>query len=156
SVPAFRIWSFTPFARAASCTSRMIRSAIGLFGLTSRAITEAWGTSSETSSSRLGISSVDMRLTPVRLPPGRARLDQADLDRIADVEDDRDRRSCGFRRKSRRSSARHDHIDPLADKVGGQRWRPIIVAFRPTVFDRYILSFDIAGFAQPLAERRQI
>src|SRR5580692_11268222 len=32
SVPAFRTASFTPFARAASCTSLLMRSAFGLFG----------------------------------------------------------------------------------------------------------------------------
>ena len=49
-------------------------SAPGLIGFTSRATTLAWGTSSETSSSRLGFSSTVRSLTPVRLPPGRARL----------------------------------------------------------------------------------
>jgi hypothetical protein len=49
-------------------------SALGLFGFTSRAITLAWGTISESSSSRFGVSSSVMLLTPVRLPPGRARL----------------------------------------------------------------------------------
>jgi hypothetical protein len=37
-------------------------------------MTLAWGTSSDSSSSSLGISSVVTRLTPVRLPPGRAKL----------------------------------------------------------------------------------
>src|SRR5262252_3873718 len=48
--------------------------AFALFGFTSSAITAAWGTSSESSSSRLGDSSVLRLLKPVRLPPGRARL----------------------------------------------------------------------------------
>ena len=30
------------------------------------------------------------------------------------------------------------------------------MALRPTVFDRYILPFDVAAFAQPLAERDHI
>src|SRR6266404_3251199 len=46
---------------------------IGRFGFTNRAITLAWGTSWESRSSRLGFSSGDMMLMPVRLPPGRAR-----------------------------------------------------------------------------------
>src|SRR5215472_10020071 len=74
SVPAFRIAIGTPFSRAASFISLVIRSVFALFGFTSTAITPAWGTSSEISSSRLGISSTLIRLTPVRLPPGRARL----------------------------------------------------------------------------------
>jgi hypothetical protein len=74
SLPAFRIGRCTPLARAASCTSRITRSLWGLFGLTSRAITLVWGTSSDSSSSRLGCSSTNMPLKPVRLPPGCARL----------------------------------------------------------------------------------
>src|SRR5207249_11033039 len=31
--------------------------------------------------------------------------------------------------------------------------QPVIVALRPAVFDRYILSLDIAGFARSRAER---
>ena len=126
-----------------------------LFGFTSRAITLAWGTSSDSSSSRLGISSTVRMLTPVRLPPGRARLaTRPRLDRVAaDDEDDRDRRGCAFRRECRRGAARHDHVDLAADEVGGQCGQPIIVTLRPAVFDRHVLSLDIAGFAQSLAER---
>jgi hypothetical protein len=49
-------------------------STIELPGLTSRAIRVAWGTSSQSSSSRLGASSTSRLLKPVRLPPGRTRL----------------------------------------------------------------------------------
>jgi hypothetical protein len=52
----------------------MLRSANGFVGLINRAISLVWGTNSESSSSRLGTSSLVMMLTPVRLPPGRARL----------------------------------------------------------------------------------
>jgi len=55
-----------------------MRSAFGLFGFTSRAITPAWGTTSERSSSSLGISVMVMLLKPVRLPAGRARLATSD------------------------------------------------------------------------------
>jgi hypothetical protein len=74
STPAFRTARSTLLARAASCISCMVRSALELFGFTSRAITPAWGTSSDSRSSRLGFSSGAMMLTPVRFPPGRARL----------------------------------------------------------------------------------
>jgi hypothetical protein len=40
-----------PLARAASCRFSINRSGIELLGFTSRAITRAWGTSSESSSS---------------------------------------------------------------------------------------------------------
>ena len=55
---------------------------------------------------------------------------------------------------SRRPS--HDHIDLAADEVGGQCGQPIIAALRPAVFDRHVLSLDIAGFAQSLAERGRL
>ena len=57
SAPAFRTESCNPFACAASCMSAMKRSVSGIVGFTSRAITLAPGTSSETSSSRFGVSS---------------------------------------------------------------------------------------------------
>ena len=57
--------------RAASCTSLMMPSVFGLFEFT---ITPACRTISDSSSSRLGINSSMRKLTPVRLPPGWARL----------------------------------------------------------------------------------
>ena len=61
--------------RAASCTSRIVRSAFGAsLGFTSSAIRLDWGTSSESSSTHFGVSSGVMYVTPVTLPPGRARL----------------------------------------------------------------------------------
>jgi len=52
----------------------MLGSAFVFFGFTSRAMTPACGTSSESSSRRFGVSSSASKLTPVRLPPGLARL----------------------------------------------------------------------------------
>ena len=61
--------SCTPFARAASFTSPID----ALSGLaTSMAITLARGTSSDSSSNRLDISSETSMLKPVTLQPGRA------------------------------------------------------------------------------------
>jgi hypothetical protein len=53
----------------------MTRSVVGWFGFTSRAITLAWGTNSDSSSTRLEFSWSAMLLKPVMLPPGRARLE---------------------------------------------------------------------------------
>ena len=47
------------------------------------------------------------------------------------------------------------HIDLAVDKVGGQCGQPIVMALGPAVFDRQILPFDIAGFAQSPAERSE-
>jgi hypothetical protein len=49
------------------------------FGFTSTAIILASGTSSEISSIRFGISATLRMLTPVMLPPGRARLSTSPL-----------------------------------------------------------------------------
>ena len=37
-------------------------------------------------------------------------------------------------------------------RSGGQGGQPVIVALCPAVFDRHVLSLDVAGFAQPLVE----
>ena len=72
---------------------------------------------------------------------------------FAGDEDDWDRRGCVFRRVSRRVAGCDDHIDFAANKVGGQGGQPITDTLRPDVFYRQVLSLDIAGFAQSLAER---
>ena len=133
----------------------IMRSACGLFGFTSRAITPACGTSSDSSSSRLGISSAVSMLTPVRLPPGRARL----ATRPAPTGSPPPMKTIGivevalFAASAAAVPPCHDHVDLAADEVGGQCGQPIIVALRPAVFDRHVLSLDVAGFAQSLAER---
>jgi hypothetical protein len=42
-----------------------------------------------------------------------------------------------------------------ADEIGQHRRQAIVLAFEPVVFDRHILAFDIAGFAEAFAERRR-
>jgi hypothetical protein len=41
----------------------------------------------------------------------------------------------------------------LRPTIGGQCRQPIAAALGPAVFDRHVLSFDIAGIAQSLVER---
>ena len=73
------------------------------------------------------------------------------------MEDDRDRRGRGFRRERRRVAALgHDHVDLAGDEVGGQCGQAIKVALGPAVFDRHVLTLDIAGFAQSLAESSEL
>ncbi len=87
--------------------------------------------------------------------PREAR-DKTSSHRVAATpEDDRDRRGRAFRGECRRRAARHDQIDLAADEIGGQCGQPIVIALRPAVFDRQILSLDVAGFAQSLAERHK-
>jgi hypothetical protein len=118
----------------------------------------AWGTSSDSNSSRLGFSSVSSMLAPVRLPLGRARPATRPIRRVgADNEDNRDRRGRLFCRQCRwRPATRRDHVDLATDEIRGQRRQLIIVALGPAVFDRYVLFFEVAGLAQSSAERGQI
>ncbi len=76
-------------------------------------------------------------------------------DRVADEGDDRDRRGGIFRR-SCPSGARRDQIDLAPDEIGGQCGQPIVLILCPAVFDRHVLSLDVAGFAQPLAKRGHV
>ena len=98
-----------------------------------------------------------MLLTPVRLPPGRARLairpsstGSPTLKTIGIVEVTVFAASAGGVPLGR------DHVHPSADEIGGQCGQSIIATIRPTVFDRYVLSFDVPGIAQSLAERGHI
>ena len=45
-----------------------------------------------------------------------------------------------------------DHIDLTADEIGRQRGQPIIVPFRPAIFDGHVLTLDITDLAHPLTE----
>jgi hypothetical protein len=74
-------------------------------------------------------------------------------DRVACREDNWDRRGCAFRCHCRRCTAREDHVYLATNEVGGQSRQPVIIVLRPAVFDRHILSLDVAGFAQSLVER---
>ena len=115
----------------------------------------AWGTSSDSSSSRLGVSSAARLLKPVRLPPGRARL----ATRPAPTGSPTPVKTIGivevafFAASAEVGGDGHDHVDLAADEVGGQCRQPIIVALRPAVFDRQVLSLDVAALTQSLVER---
>src|SRR5262249_60581529 len=79
--------------------------------------------------------------------------DQAVRDRVgADREDNRYRRGGALGRVCGRRPEGCDHIDFAVNEVSGQGGQPIIVPLRPAVLDRYILSLDIAGFTEALAE----
>ena len=49
-----------------------------------------------------------------------------------------------------------DHAHPATDQIGRQLRQPIITAFRPAVFDRHILTLDVAFFTEALPERGQV
>ena len=74
-VLAFSTWIFSPIERPASSASLTAVSVFTtLVGSTSRPTRIAFGISARTSSRRFAVSSVVMMLTPVRFPPGCAKL----------------------------------------------------------------------------------
>src|SRR5207249_7638635 len=50
----------------------------------------------------------------------------------------------------RREISRRDNIDLTADEIGDQCGQLIIAVLRPTIINGYVLSLDIASFAQTL------
>src|SRR3954452_1154313 len=132
----------------------MTRSASGIVGFTRRATTPPCGISSDSSSSRLDISSMP-KVTPVALPPGFGQAgDQPVADRIgAAHEDNWNIRGRAYRsQRGRYPARRDDQVGLAANEVERQCGQPIIAAVRPAVFDRDALSLGVPGFAQPLAE----
>src|SRR5262249_16485387 len=74
-VAGVKTWICRPRTGAAACTSFKVRSAdAGFAGLTNTAMRAALGTSSCRRPSRFAVVSCIKKLTPVMLPPGRARL----------------------------------------------------------------------------------
>src|SRR4051794_2173068 len=129
-----------------------MRSAFALVGFTISASTLAWGTSSDSSSSRFGISSTLRIPTPVRLPPGRARLATSPRSTGSLAE-----KTIGIAEVALFAACAaggpplgRDHIDIAGDELGGQRGQPVIATLRPAVFDRHVLSHDITGLFQPV------
>ena len=125
-------------------------------GLSSTATRVAAGTSSRSSSSRFAANSAEKKLTPVRLPPGRARL----ATRPSLTGSSATRRQWGssssppWPRPPCRTAARDDHGDLPANQLGRQRGQPIDLILGPAIFDRNVLALDIAGVFQALAKCR--
>jgi hypothetical protein len=66
---------------------------------------------------------------------------------FTDAEDDRDRRGFSFGRERTRSiGGRGDRGHSTADQIGHQRGQTIVLALK-VVFDRHVLTFDVANFA---------
>src|SRR5262249_10163948 len=68
-----------------------------------------------------------------------------------------DRNCCGyrFRRRCPGHASREDRADPASNQIGREGPQTIILAFRPSIFDRQVATFDIADFAQSLMESTQ-
>src|SRR5437868_9993102 len=90
----------SPIARAAVSKSLDTASILGLAGLRSAATRTAPGTSARRYSRRLDAVSAAKKLTPVMLPPGRARLaTRPTFTGGARMENDRDHRGSRFGRQ---------------------------------------------------------
>jgi hypothetical protein len=65
----------------------------------------------------------------------------------SDDEDDRHRRGrCSLR------AAGDDGRRTTLDQFGRQSRQPMVVAICPTIFGGHVLTFDMAGFLEPLGE----
>ena len=83
--------------------------------------------------------------------------DEAEPDRVAArFEDDRNGRGRRLCRKRRRSAGRGNHGHLTMNQISRHRRQPIVLAFRPTVFDRHVLAIDVTGFAQPFEKGGQV
>src|SRR5450631_3141327 len=76
--------------------------------------------------------------------------DETNFDWVgAHQENDWDCLRGSFRGKHRWGPARRcDHRNRTANQFGGKRRQPIIMAFRPAVFNRHITALNITGFGQ--------
>jgi hypothetical protein len=82
--------------------------------------------------------------------------DETNFDRvIADAEDDGDRGGCRLGSQRRRRAACDDHGDPPANQFGRQLGQSTDLIIGPPVFDRDVLTLDIAGILQALTKCAQ-
>ena len=129
---------------------------IRIVGLTSRPITRGSGHElAQQLQSLCRQARLVKKLTPVTLPPGRLRLATRPsltgspplVKTIGIVA------VAALAAKADGTPLATDHGHLAADQLGRQRRQPIVLTFRPAIFDRDILALDITGFAQTLAER---
>jgi len=84
-------------------------------------------------------------------PRAIVTLNKAGLYRIAHGKDDWDRRGCRLCRQSRGFTADgREDAHRLAGQVRGESRQPLVIAARPTVFDRQILALDVAQLGEAL------
>ena len=104
----------------------------------------------------IGAVQVDQAVAPARDVAARPieAGDEAVPDRVAPgCKDDRHRRGCGLGHQCRRSAEGRDHGHLTMNQFGREHRQSIVLALRPAVFDRDVLTFDEACLLQALAER---
>jgi hypothetical protein len=96
-------------------------------------------------------------LTPVTLPPGRARL--ATRPRLtgvsADGEKNGDRLCCCLGHQSGLFGERRDHGNLAANQIGRKVMQSINLILGEAVCDRYVLALGVTDLLQALAECAQ-
>src|SRR5262245_61584264 len=97
------------------------------------------GATSRRSCNRLPSRSGAIELSPVKLPPGRARFCTTDCD-----HDERYLRGLLFNRKRSRRPGGNDHVYFRSDEFGDERRKPLVFSVRPKVVDDNISSFLVA------------
>jgi hypothetical protein len=80
---------------------------------------------------------------------------EANFHRVSanDEDDGNRRRRCFGCKRSRGADRCDDDSHPPANQVRREIRQALVVTFAPAIFDGDILTFDVTGFAQTLAER---
>jgi hypothetical protein len=74
--------------------------------------------------------------------------DETELDRIGGgIEHDRNGHGSRLCRQRRRSTGGGNDRDLTLNQVGRQRWKAVILAIGPAVFNRNIAAIDVTGFS---------
>jgi hypothetical protein len=82
--------------------------------------------------------------------------DEPGLDRVnTDNKDDWDRRGRRFSGECRRAADGRYYGHLTTNQIGRQARQSIVLALRPTVFDRDVLALDVASFVETLPEGGQ-
>src|SRR6516225_8046993 len=114
-----------------------------------------WGAAWVSRSNRFAFNSGCSKTTPVRLPPGWARLAMWAFCQRVEIDcPEHDRggpgrrsRDCGLQRGI--LAAGHDYIDAAAGKLAHRRHQAIRIIVLDEI-NRQVAAFDIAQLAQPL------
>ena len=112
-----------------------------------------FGTSSRNSSELLRLQTGGQKITPVALPPGRLRLaTRPSLTGSRPMTKTIGMVAVAAWPPAPQGCGRNDHGHLAADQIGRHRRQPIVLTFRPAVFDRDVVALDIAGLVQTFAE----